>query len=120
MTVTIHADSVPLCVDELGVVRVGNSRVTLDAVIAEYKKGASPETIAQEFDTLDLPDVHATIAYYLRHADEVRAYLRRREEEAATMRKKVEAAGMAGPEIEEIVRERWTQREKNRHASAGE
>ena len=36
-------------------------------------------------------DVHAVIAYYLRHRDEVRAYLKRRGEEAEALRAKIEA-----------------------------
>jgi hypothetical protein len=40
---------------------------------------------------LDLADVYAVIAYYLRHRDEVRAYLKRREEEAEALRAKIEA-----------------------------
>jgi len=42
-------------------------------------------------DTLDLADVQAVIAYYLRHREEVRAYLKRREEEAEALRAKIEA-----------------------------
>jgi len=38
-----------------------------------------------------LADVHAVIAYYLRHRDEVRAYLKRRQEEAEALQAKIEA-----------------------------
>jgi uncharacterized protein (DUF433 family) len=120
MTVTIQADPVPLRVDDHGVIRIGNSRVPLDAVLAEYRKGASPETIAQEFDTLDLADVYAAIAYALRHANEVAAYLRGREEEATAMREKVEAAGMTWPGMPQTVRERWSRQDKDHHASTGQ
>lgn len=94
MTTTIQADPLPLRLDEDGVIRVGDSRITLDTILAEHKKGSSPETIAQEFDTLQLADVYAAIAYALRHPTEVAAYLERREEEAEAMRNQVEAAGM--------------------------
>jgi hypothetical protein len=40
---------------------------------------------------LALADVHATIAYYLRHRDEVRAYTKRRQEETESLRAKIEA-----------------------------
>ena len=43
------------------------------------------------YDTLGLADVHAVIAFYLRHRDEVRAYLKRRAEEAEALRAKIEA-----------------------------
>jgi hypothetical protein len=51
----------------------------------------TPEEMVRSYDTLVLADVHATIAYYLRHRDEVRAYLKRRQEEADALRVKIEA-----------------------------
>src|SRR5437764_377567 len=81
----------PLRVDEGGAVRVGNSRVSLDLVIEQYENGMTPEDMVRAYDTLALADVHAVIAYYLRHRDEVRAYLKRRDEEAAALRAKIEA-----------------------------
>jgi uncharacterized protein (DUF433 family) len=81
----------PLRVDESGAVRVGTSRVSLDLVVGQYENGMTPEDMVRAYDTLALADVHAVIAYYLRHRDEVRAYLKRRGEEAAAMRTKIEA-----------------------------
>lgn len=77
--------------DEGGVVRVGNSRVSVDVLVEQYENGMTPEDIVRAYDTLVLADVHAVIAYYLRHRDEVRAYLKRREEEAEALRAKIEA-----------------------------
>jgi uncharacterized protein (DUF433 family) len=88
---TIHCDPVPLQVDAGGVIRVGGTRIYLDLIVREYEKGTSPEVIAQEYDTLELPDVYAAIAYYLRHRDEVIAYLQRREQSAAERRRQIEA-----------------------------
>jgi len=51
----------------------------------------TPEDMVRAYDTLVLADVHAVIAYYLRHRDEVRAYLKRRAEEARALQAKVEA-----------------------------
>ena len=87
----LHADPPPLRVDEGGVVRVGNSRVSLDLVVEQYENGMTPEDMVRAYDTLELADIHAVIAYYLRHRDEVRAYLKRREEEAKALRAKIEA-----------------------------
>jgi uncharacterized protein (DUF433 family) len=87
----LHADRPPLRVDEGGAVRVGQSRISLDLVIEQYENGMAPEDMVQAYDTLALADVHAVIAYYLRHRDEVRAYLKRREEEAEALRAKIEA-----------------------------
>jgi hypothetical protein len=51
----------------------------------------APEDLVRAYDSLDLADVHAVIAYYLRHREEVRAYLERRQEEAEALRAKIEA-----------------------------
>ncbi len=87
----LHTDPPPLRIDEGGAVRVGNSRITLDLVVSQYENGMTPEDMVRAYDTLVLADVHAAIAYYLRHRDEVRAYLKRREQEAEALRAKIEA-----------------------------
>jgi uncharacterized protein (DUF433 family) len=78
-------------VDEGGAVRVGNSRISFDLVVEQYESGVTPEEMVRGYDTLVLADVHAAIAYYLRHRDAVRAYLKQRREEAEALRTKVEA-----------------------------
>jgi uncharacterized protein (DUF433 family) len=87
----LHADRLPLRVDEGGAIRVGHSRVSLDLVVEQYENGMTPEDMVRAYDTLQLADVHSVIAFYLRHRDEVRAYLQRRDEEAQTLRAKIEA-----------------------------
>ena len=87
----LHAEPPPLRVDEGGAVRVGTSRVSLDLVVEQYENGVAPEDLVRAYDTLALADVHAVIAYYLRHRSEVRAYLTRRAEEAADLRARIEA-----------------------------
>src|SRR5438876_11033833 len=87
----LHADRPPLRVDEGGAVRVGKSRISLDLVVEQYENGMTPEEMVRAYDSLLLADVHAVIAYYLRHGDEVRAYLKRRAEEAEALRAKMEA-----------------------------
>jgi len=72
-----------LRVDEVGVVRVGASRVTLDTLIGSYRYGNTAEEIVQQFPSLSLAEVHAAIAYYLTHVTEVEAYLHERERDAA-------------------------------------
>src|SRR5437764_10978192 len=87
----LHAERPPLRVDEGGAVRVGNSRISLDLVVEQYENGMTPEAMVRAYDTLVLADVHAVIAYYLRHEGEVRAYLKRRQEEAQALQAKIEA-----------------------------
>lgn len=91
MSLSLTSETIPLRVDETGTVRVGNTRVTLDLVVEQYENGMTPEDLVRAYDTLDLADVHAVIAYYLRHRGEVQAYLERRDEEAADLRAKIEA-----------------------------
>lgn len=88
---TLVAEPPPLLMDADGVARVGGTRVTLDTVVGEYEDGATVEEIVQNFDTLHLADVHAVIAYYLRHRLEVEEYLHQRQERAEEIRQQNEA-----------------------------
>src|SRR5213595_3983358 len=87
----LHAHCPPLRVDEGGAVRVGKSRISLDLVVEQYENGMTPEELVRAYDTLALADVHAVIAYYLRHRDDVRVYLKRRAAEAESLRATIEA-----------------------------
>jgi uncharacterized protein (DUF433 family) len=89
--IPIHADPHPFRVDLGGTLRIGPSRITLDLVVDQYERGMTPEEMVRAYDTLDLADVHAAIAYYLRHRPEVEAYLKRRREEADALQAKIEA-----------------------------
>lgn len=75
--VTIHADPVPLAVDEHGIIRVAGSRVPLETILGFYLQGQSAEELADGFPTVGLANVHAVLAYYLHNRDEVDAYLGR-------------------------------------------
>jgi uncharacterized protein (DUF433 family) len=87
----LHAEPPPLRVVEGGAVRVGKSRISLDLVVEHYEDGMAPEDMVRAYDTLELADVYAVIAYYLRHRDQVQAYLKRREGEVQALRAKIEA-----------------------------
>jgi uncharacterized protein (DUF433 family) len=103
MTFTIRADPVPLRIEDDGTIRVGTSRLTLDVLVEDYEAGTSPQDIVHAFDTLELADVHAALAYYLRHRDEVAAYLRQRDAEAEEVERKLKAAGMTWPGARETL-----------------
>lgn len=77
---------VPLRADPEGVLRISGTRVTLDTVVASFDRGATPEEIATQYPSLQLPEVYAVIAYYLTHRTELEAYLSRRREQAALVR----------------------------------
>src|SRR5438094_981822 len=80
----------PVRIDADGVARVGGTRVTLDTVIGAYQDGAAPEEIVLSYDSLELADVHAVIAYYLRNRQAVEAYLGRRQRDAEAVRRENE------------------------------
>ena len=72
-------EPVPLRTDSDGVIRVGDTRVTLDTVMEAFACGATAEEIVQQYPSVGLADVYSVIAYYLRHRDDVHAYLTRRQ-----------------------------------------
>ena len=94
MSLTLEAIPVPLRDDGHGGLRVGQTRVSLESVWHTYEQGASPADIVRAFDTLQLADVYAVLAWALRHAEDVDAYLRRRDEEAALIRRQLEEANL--------------------------
>jgi hypothetical protein len=53
--------------------------VSLESVWHLHQQGASPADIVRAFDTLQLADVYAVLAWALRHSEDVDAYLKRRE-----------------------------------------
>lgn len=114
---TFPAEAPPLRVDEGGIIRVGNSRVSLDLIVEQYHNGMAPEDLVRAYDTLTLVDVHAAIAYYLGHRDEVDAYMAARQEAAKRLRETIEAA-RPGFSPEELLARRKA-REQG-HATAGE
>lgn len=58
-----------------GCLYVSGSRVSLDSVVVEFQRGASPEAIVEAFPTLGRAQVYGAIAYYLEHQATVDAYL---------------------------------------------
>lgn len=104
---TLTADPLPLDRDASGVIRIGGTRVSLESFVAAYEAGASAEELVEAFPDLSLPDIHATIAYLLRHREEVEEYVaaRRRQARAAEARFREEfpdAYRRLHPEEEEV------------------
>jgi uncharacterized protein (DUF433 family) len=82
--------SVPLRTEE-GVIRVGNTRVTLSAVIADFQRGASPEEIVKHYSALNVAHVYLVIGYYLQNQAMVDAHLDEEERLAEAARRAYEA-----------------------------
>jgi uncharacterized protein (DUF433 family) len=99
---------IPLETDADGVIRVSQTRVTLDTIVTAFKQGATAEEIAQQYPTVPLADVYYVIGYYLHKKDEVEAYLGKREKEADELQNQMEARfNPVG------IRERLTAKQKN-------
>jgi uncharacterized protein (DUF433 family) len=86
--------------DEHGVMRIGQSRVMLDSIVAGFEQGHSPETLQQQYPTLSLEEVYGAITYYLAHTDEVHAYLKRQDELWDAWRAK--SASESSPVVERL------------------
>lgn len=82
----LRAQPPPLSRDSDGVIRVGGTRVPLERVVYAWKAGESPERIAESFPVLELADVYAAIAFYLRHREEVETYIEEQDREADRVR----------------------------------
>lgn len=113
MPIELSADPVPLAYDDHGTLRVGGTRVRLDTVVTAFHLGSTAEDVVEQFPSLDLADVYAVIAFYLRHRPEVDAYLTEGEARAAELRAEIETR--FDPRG---IRERLTARLANRRASA--
>ena len=90
MSISFPVEAPPLNANPDGVVRIAQTRVALETVIAAFLAGATAEEIAQQFPTLSLADVYQVIAYYLRRPSEVEAYLQRRRAQSAAVRASTE------------------------------
>src|SRR5262245_54227458 len=111
--VAIESLAVPLRQDETGTLRVGDTRVTLDVLLDTYELEGTAEGVVRALDVLDLADVHAVLAWCLRHTEEVATYLRQREQEAEALERQLGAEGIAvsGPELKAKLLARKAQRE---------
>jgi uncharacterized protein (DUF433 family) len=76
--------------DDHGVLRVGQTRVSLDSVVYAFRQGHAPETIRQQYSAPTLEEVYGAIAYYLANKDEVDQYLERQEQRWDEFRRKAE------------------------------
>ena len=104
------AVAVPLKTDQVGVIRVGDTRVRLDTVVSAFSDGHTAEEIVTQYPPLNLADVYAVISYYLKNRAFVDEYVLRRREVAAKIKKDIEAK----PEYK-AFRERLLNRAESPH-----
>ncbi|MEH1864761.1 MAG: DUF433 domain-containing protein [Nostoc sp.] len=68
-------------------IRLKGTRIGIESILYEYiYRCKTPEEIAEQFHTVTLEQVYATILYYLHHRSEVDAYLVNWLEFSRTMR----------------------------------
>lgn len=87
----ITTETIPIQTDSGGVIRVSNTRVTLDTIVSAFNGGATAEEIAQQYPSVPLADVYYVIGYYLHNRNEVDSYLVKRKTEAEIIQKENEA-----------------------------
>jgi uncharacterized protein (DUF433 family) len=57
-------------------IRIKGTRIGIESILYEYiYRGKTPEEIAEQFHTVTLEQVYATILYYLHNKDEITAYI---------------------------------------------
>src|SRR5260221_5066991 len=83
--------TLPLNLGDDGIIRVVGSRVTLDALVREFKRGSTAEQIQEDFPSLALRDIYAAITYYLQHTESVQEYLQAQQRAAAELRQEIES-----------------------------
>ncbi len=81
----------PLKKDSERVIRVIETRVTLDVVIGAFKNGATCEEIVLQYPVLNMGDVYLIIGFYLKNREVVEQYLEIQNAESAPVRQKIEA-----------------------------
>lgn len=86
-TLQIQPIALPLKLDKTGVVRVGGTRVTLDTVVRAFVRGATADEIAQQYPSLMLADIYATISCYLQNQEDVDNYLEKRRRQAQAVKR---------------------------------
>lgn len=91
MSFVVSTSEIKLTKTEAGVLRIGDTRVSLDSVIIAFNQGSAPEEIVYDFDSLTLSEVYATISYYLQNQKEVDSYLAERDKQNNDLRESVEA-----------------------------
>ena len=75
MVVTIGTIPKPVRRDKHGVIRVGDTRISLDAVVHAFNEGMDAAESQYNYDTLTLADIYAAIGYYLHNKTRIDTYL---------------------------------------------
>jgi uncharacterized protein (DUF433 family) len=85
--------------------RITGHRITVQNIVIWHEQmGMSPDEIAATYPTITLADVHAALAYYYDHREEIRARMKADEEFVAEMKAKASPS-----RLQQILAERHAQ-----------
>jgi uncharacterized protein (DUF433 family) len=90
-SMNFEPEAPPLHLDDGGTCRVARTRVTLESILSLFRRGDTAQEIHQAFPTVPLSEIYATIAYYLKHKEEVDAYLKEAEEIEERVRRQIDS-----------------------------
>jgi len=107
MKSVVDKQVVPLAMGDDGVFRVGDTRVTLDTVVAAFELGCTCEEIAQQYPSLSLSDIYVVVGYYLSHRSELASYFDRREAQRTQLQSEMP---LAPSESNQAIRDRLLSR----------
>ena len=105
-SLALERETPPLRQDAHGVLRVGQTRVTLESIMSPFEQGARAEEIALRYDVLDLHDVYATLSYYLGPRQVMKKYLDRARQASVGARRDAERRSPAAQIRERLERYR--------------
>ena len=84
---------------------VAGTRVSLASVVIQFRQGASPEAILQNFPSLvSLENVYGAVAYYLANQHEIDQYLKAQELKWAVFRDAADPPPSIGERVEGYVK----------------
>jgi uncharacterized protein (DUF433 family) len=99
----LAAEPVPLERWPDGSVRLRGSRTPFYLFVESLDRGATPDQLFAQYDSLSLADVYTLIGYRHRHATAVLYYLAEVNRQAAEVRRKFEALNGPQPTREELL-----------------
>ena len=107
------APAPPIRRDEGDVLRIGDTRVTLDTLVRAFHRGMSPEEFVLAYPAVTLAEAYLVIAYYLQNRTEVDDYIRAREERAEIVKAQVEARHPEMADIRERLLAKWEAKKRS-------
>lgn len=70
----VEPERVPLVRDHAGRLGVPRTRISLDVIVAAFKRGKTPEAVRDAYESVSWADACANLACYLRRCADVEAY----------------------------------------------